>query len=97
MASRKTNRYTKFPVKRRKELGDNLACVDCEDVASEELSTFCLLCKSQHQLSNCEMMSNILNRTKQLFLRFSKACSHFPDSHIVCCINSSLQLLKLQN
>ena len=28
---------TKFPVKQRKELGDNLAHVDCEDVASEAI------------------------------------------------------------
>ena len=40
MASRKrtaTTTLTKFPVKQRKELGDNLAHVDCEDVASEAI------------------------------------------------------------
>ena len=40
MASRKrtaTTTLTNFPVKQRKELGDNLARVDCEDVASEAI------------------------------------------------------------
>ena len=40
MASRKrtaTTTSTNFPVKQRKELGDNLARVDCEDVASEAI------------------------------------------------------------
>ena len=40
MASRKrtaTTTLTKFPVKQRKELGDNLARVDCEDVAGEAI------------------------------------------------------------
>ena len=37
MASRKRTATTKFPVKQRKELGDNLASVDCEDVASEAI------------------------------------------------------------
>ena len=39
MASKKrtaTTTLTKFPVKQRKELGNNLASVDYEDVASEE-------------------------------------------------------------
>ena len=35
MASRKRTATTKFPVKQRKELGDNLSRVYCEDVASE--------------------------------------------------------------
>ena len=37
MASRKRTATTKFPVKQRKELGDNLASVDCENVASEAI------------------------------------------------------------
>ena len=37
MAYRKRTATTKFPVKKRKELGDNLASVDCEEVASKAI------------------------------------------------------------
>ena len=66
MASRKrtatttcTCTLTKFPVKQRKELGDNLACLDCEDVASEAIDKVVGTRKPSLQRQKA-MMSNTL-------------------------------------
>ena len=67
MASRKRTATTTLTVKQRKQLGDNLACVDCEDVASEAIDKVVTSLQPfvffvSHNISSLlgQMMSNTL-------------------------------------
>ena len=75
-------------------MGFNLSHVDCEDVASEAIEK---VVESLHFNDRRQWCQTLLNRSKQLFLGFSKACSHFPDSTVGDSITASRHVRFIAN